>query len=135
MGPTHFDTKIFRKKFESVENLSRMCFEHVCFVNHSKCLKEIWVQKYLGAKKILPKILIQIFFQILFYMFWINQECVLNMMIHSLGLKEIWVRNCLGPKTFGSKNILIQNIFPKFLTSGLNLSEMCFEHDCFVTHS
>ena len=62
MGPTHFDTKKFRKKFESVENLSRMCFEHVCFVNHSKCLKEIWVQKYLGAKKFLPKIVIQIFF-------------------------------------------------------------------------
>ena len=61
-----------------------------------------------------------------------EHECFVN---HSLGIKGIWFQKYLGPKHFGSKSILIQTYFPKFFESVLNLSGMCFEHECYVNHS
>ena len=56
-----------------------------------------------------------------------EHECFVN---HSLGIKGIWFQKYLGPKHFGSKSILIQTYFPNFFESVLNLSGMCFEHEC-----
>ena len=56
-----------------------------------------------------------------------KHECYVN---RSLGIKEIWFKNIWDQKHFGSKSILIQTYFPNFFESVLNLSGMCFEHEC-----
>ena len=111
-----------------------MCFEHECFVNHSLCIKEIWFkniwdQKHFGSKSILIQTYFPKFFESVLNLsgMCFEHECYVN---HSLGIKEIWFQKHLDQKHFGSKNILIQTNSKKIIEAVLNLSGMCFEHEC-----
>ena len=132
--------------FPSVLNLSWMCFEHECFVNHSLGIKGIWFQKYLGPKHFGSKsILIQtyfpkffeyvrnVFWTWMFEIFWFKQIFKKNWSCFEfVRNKRNLVPKIFGTITFWVKKYFDPNIFSKIF---LNLSGICFEHECYVNHS